>query len=138
MIDEQLERKSLSYSQGLGATPLVGLTMGELLDRTVARFPQPPALIVRQQDKRYTYWEFLREVERAARGLLGLGIQKGERVGIWATNCAEWVVTQFAVAKVGAILVNLNPAYGSGEFERALQQSRCSTLLMTRGFRKRD
>ena len=95
-------------------------------------------MIVRHQNKRYTYQEFLREVERAARGLLRLGIQKGERVGIWSTNYAEWVITQFAVAKIGAILVNLNPAYGTVEFEHALLQSGCSTLLMTQGFRKSD
>jgi len=74
----------------MGASPLAGLTVGELLDRTAARFPENPALIVRHQNKRYTYREFLREVERAARGLLRLGIQKGERVGIWSTNYTEW------------------------------------------------
>ena len=138
MSDEQQEVGNLSYSQGIGASPLAGLTVGELLDRTAARYPERPALIARHQNKRYTYHEFLREVERAARGLLRLGIQKGERVGIWSTNYAEWVITQFAVAKIGAILVNLNPAYGTVEFEHALQQSACSTLFMTRGFRKRD
>ena len=116
----------------------MGLTVGELLDRTATRYPERPALIARHQNKRYTYHEFLREVERAARGLLRLGIQKGERVGIWSTNYAEWVITQFAVAKIGAILVNLNPAYGTVEFEHALQQSGCSTLFLTRGFRGRD
>ena len=136
MSGEQQEVSNLSYSQGVGASPLVGRTVGELLDRTAARYPESPALIVRHQNKRYTYHEFRREVERAARGLLRLGIQKGERVGIWATNYAEWVITMFAVAKIGAILVNLNPAYGTVEFEHALQQSGCSTLFMTRGFRK--
>jgi fatty-acyl-CoA synthase len=129
---------SLSYSQGVGASPLSGLTIGELLDRTAARYPQNPALIVRHQNKRYTYHQFLREGERAARGLLRLGIQKGERVGIWATNYAEWVIAQFAVAKIGAILANLNPAYGTVEIEHALQQSECSTLMLSRGFRKSD
>ena len=138
MSDEQPEVGNLSYSQGLGISPLVGLTMGELLDRAAARHPHNPALIVRHQNKRYTYQEFLREVERAARGLLRLGIEKGERVGIWATNYAEWVITQFAVAKIGAILVNLNPAYGTVEFEHALRQSGCSTLFLTRGFHGRD
>jgi fatty-acyl-CoA synthase len=127
-----------SYSQGIGSAPLVGLTVGELLDRTAARFPDNPALIARHQNKRYTYQEFLCEVERAARGLLRLGIQKGERVGIWSTNYAEWVLAQFAVAKIGAILVNLNPAYGTVEFEHALRQSGCSTLFMSKGFRDRD
>jgi fatty-acyl-CoA synthase len=138
MGDGQHEMVNLSYGQGLGTSPLSGLTVGQLLDRTAARFPQNPALIVRHQNKRYTYDEFLREVERAARGLLRLGIQKGDRVGIWSTNYAEWVITQFAVAKIGAILVNLNPAYGTVEFEHALLQSGCSTLLMTQGFRKSD
>jgi fatty-acyl-CoA synthase len=138
MSDEQPEVGNLSYSHGTGALPLVGLTVGELLDRTATRYPERPALIDRDQNKRYTYQEFLREVERAARGLLCLGIQKGERVAIWSTNYAEWVITQFAVAKIGAILVNLNPAYGTVEFEHALQQSGCSTLFMTKGFRKSD
>jgi len=138
MSQEQEAVGNLSYSQGLGASPLVGLTVGELLDRTAARYPENLALIVRHQNKRYTYCELLREVERAARGLLRLGIQKGERVGIWSTNYAEWVITQFAVAKIGAILVNLNPAYGTVEFEHALQQSGCSTLFLARGFRKSD
>jgi fatty-acyl-CoA synthase len=138
MSSQQREAGNPSYSQGIGASPLVGLTVGEMLDRTAARYPDNPALIVRHQNNRYTYQELLREVERAARGLLRLGIQKGERVAIWSTNYAEWVITQFAVAKIGAILVNLNPAYGTVEFEHALQQSGCSTLLMTRGFRKSD
>ena len=138
MNAEPQATERLSYAHGLGTTQLLGLTMGELLDRTAARFPDNPALIARHQNLRYTYREFLQEVELVARGFLRLGIQKGDRVGIWSTNYAEWVITQFAVAKVGAILVNFNPAYGTVEFERALQQSGCSTLLMTRGFRKRD
>ena len=138
MSMERQEVTNLSYSQGVGALPLAGLTVGELLDRTASRFPDRPALIVRHQNQRYTYREFLHQVERAARGLLRLGIEKGDRVGIWATNYAEWVLTQFATAKIGAILVNLNPAYGTVEFEHALQQSACSTLILARGFRGRD
>jgi fatty-acyl-CoA synthase len=138
MTIERHEVASLSYSQGIGTTPLVGLTVGELLDRTATRFPDNPALIVRHQKLRYTYCEFLREVERAARGLLRLGISKGEKVGVWCTNYAEWVITQFAVAKIGAVLVNLNPAYGTVEFEHALRQSGCSTLFISKGFRDRN
>ncbi|MGA2985350.1 MAG: AMP-binding protein [Terriglobia bacterium] len=138
MSHEQEQVENLSYSHGIGLSPLVGLTVGELLDRTANRYPERPALIACHQNKRYTYSQFLREVERAARGLLRLGIQKGERVGIWSTNCAEWVIAQFAVAKIGAILVTLNPAYGTVEFEHALQQSACSTLFLTPGFRGRD
>jgi len=135
-IEQQAVRPS--YSHGIGSSPLVGLTVGQLLDRTATRFPERPALIVRHQNQRYTYYEFRNEVERAAKGLLALGIEKGERVGIWSTNHAEWVITQFAAAKIGAILVNLNPAYGTVEFEHALQHSGCSTLLLTKGFRGRD
>jgi len=138
MGNEQQEVGSLSYSHGVGTKPLAGLTLGELLDRTAGLYPDRPALIVRHQNQRYTYREFLREVERAARGLLRLGVQKGDRVGIWSTNYAEWVITMFAVGKVGAILVNLNPAFGTVEFEHALLQSGCSTLFLTSGFRGRD
>ena len=138
MTIERHEVASLSYSQGIGTAPLVGLTVGELLDRTAALFPDNPALIAKQQNKRYAYREFLREVERVARGLLRLGILKGEKVGIWCTNYAEWVIVQFAVAKTGALLVNLNPAYGTVEFQHALRQSGCSTLFMSKGFRNRD
>ena len=84
------------------------------------------------------YAELRDEVERAARGFLALGIKKGDRIGIWATNCAEWVVTQFATAKVGAILVNINPANRSVELEYALRQSQCQTLLLIQGFRDND
>jgi fatty-acyl-CoA synthase len=138
MKDEQQAVSQLSYSQGVSNSPLAGMCVGELLDQTAALYPERPALIVRHQNRRYTYREFLCEVERAARGLLRLGVEKGDRVGIWATNYAEWVITEFAVAKLGALLVNLNPAYGTVEFEHALRQSACSTLLMTRGFRRSD
>jgi fatty-acyl-CoA synthase len=137
-MDEQRAVGNLSYGHGLGSSPLAGMCVGELLDRTAALYPDRPALIVCHQNRRYTYREFRREVECAARGLLRLGVSKGDRVGLWATNYAEWVITQFAVAKLGALLVNLNPAYGSVEFEQALKQSTCSTLLVTRGFRDRD
>jgi fatty-acyl-CoA synthase len=113
---------SLSYSHGVGNSPLVGMCAGELLDRTAVLYPERPVLIVRHQNRRYRYREFLREVERAARGLLRWGVAKGNRVGLWATNCAEWVIIQFAVARLGALIVNLNPAYGKFEFEQALKQ----------------
>jgi fatty-acyl-CoA synthase len=112
--------------------------VGAMLDRIAGLYPDQPALISRHQNLRYTYREFLSEVERAARGLLHLGLQRGDRVGIWTTNYAEWIITMFAVTKIGAILVNLNPAYGTVEFEHAIQQSGCSTLVMMRGFRKSD
>ncbi len=130
--------RKLSYSCGAATVPLLGKCIGEGLDDTAAAHPDNDALVVRHQRKRYSYSELRDEVERAARGLLALGIQRGDRVGIWATNCAEWVVTQFAAAKVGAILVNINPANRSVELEYALHQSQCQTLVLIQGFRDND
>jgi fatty-acyl-CoA synthase len=124
-----------SYVSGTSDTPLLGMTIGDAFDRTVARFPEREALVVRQQGRRYT-WAALREaVDRCARGLLALGIRKGERVGFWAPNCAEWTITQFATAKIGAILVNINPAYRLHELEYTLNQSGCTALVMAPNFR---
>jgi fatty-acyl-CoA synthase len=130
--------RKLSYASGSAAVPLLGKCIGEVLDDTAAAHPDDDALVVRHQRKRYSYAELRDEVERAARGFLVLGIRRGDRVGIWATNCAEWVVTQFATAKVGAILVNINPANRSFELEYALHQSQCQTLVLIQGFRDTD
>jgi fatty-acyl-CoA synthase len=127
-----------SYACGAGAMPLLGRCIGEMLDRSAAVYPDRDALIVRHQEKRYTYRQLLQEVELAARGLLRLGIQKGDRVGIWATNCAEWVVLQFATAKAGAVLVNINPANRAFELGYVLDQSECQTLFLGEGFRDCD
>ena len=130
--------RKLSYACGAATVPLLGKCIGEVLDDTAAAHPDNDALVVRHQGKRYSYAELRTEVERAARGLLALGIRRGDRIGIWATNCAEWVVTQFATAKVGAILVNINPANRSVELEYALHQSQCQTLVLVQGFRDND
>lgn len=127
-----------SYACGAGTTPLLGLCIGEVLDGSAAAYPDCDALIVRHQEKRYTYRQLLREVELAARGLLRLGIQKGDRVGVWATNCAEWVVLQFATAKVGVVLVNINPANRAFELGYVLGQSECQALFLGEGFRDCD
>ncbi len=127
--------RRMSYVSGTSDTPLLGMTIGDAFDRTVARFPNREALVVRQQSLRYTYADLRDEVDRCARGLLALGIQKGERVGIWAPNRAEWTITQFATAKIGAILVNINPAYRLHELEYALNQSGCATLVTAPEFR---
>ena len=124
-----------SYVSGVSDTPLLGVTIGDLFDRTVARYPDNEALVSRQQGQRYTYAQLRDEVDRFARGLLALGVQKGERVGIWAPNRSEWTITQFATAKIGAILVNINPAYRLHELEYALNQSGCSTLVLAPEFR---
>jgi fatty-acyl-CoA synthase len=124
-----------SYTSGTSDTPLLGLTIGDAFDQTAARFPDREALVVRQQGLRYTYAQLREEVDRCARGLLALGIQKGQRVGIWAPNRAEWAITQLAAAKIGAILVNINPAYRLHELEYALNQSGCAALVMAPRFR---
>lgn len=118
--------------------PLLGRCIGEMLDRSATVYPDRDALIVRHQNLRYTYAQVLQQVELAARGLLRLGVNKGDRVGIWATNCAEWVMLQFAAAKVGAILVNINPANRAFELEYVLRQSECQALFLGEGFRDCD
>src|SRR3954469_22397092 len=129
---------ALSYSQGLGTIPLLGETIGESFDRAVAEHPDRDALVVRHQDVHMTYAELGEAVDRAARSLAGLGLQKGERLGIWAPNCAEWVVTQFATAKLGVILVNVNPAYRTSELAYALRQSGCKALIAAPEFKTSD
>jgi fatty-acyl-CoA synthase len=130
--------QELSIRSGGDQPALMDQCIGETLDQAAQRHPDAPALIVRQQRKRYTYQELLEDVDLVARGFLQLGVQKGDRIGIWATNCAEWVLTQFATAKIGAILVNINPAYRAYELEYALKQSECQTLLLIEGFRDCD
>jgi fatty-acyl-CoA synthase len=129
---------SLSYAHGVNAVPLLGETIGENLRRTVERFGDREALVVRNQNVRLTYTELWDLTTRAARGLLAKGVEKGDRVGIWAPNRFEWIVTQLAAARVGAILVNVNPAYKTIELEYALRQSGTSLLMLARGFRQAD
>jgi fatty-acyl-CoA synthase len=124
-----------SYLSGTSDTPLLGTTIGDAFDRTVARFPDRDALISRHQGLRYTWSTLQEEVNRFARGLLALGIQKGDRVGIWSPTYAEWTITQYASAKIGAILVNINPGYRLHELEYALNQSGCNTLVLAPAFR---
>jgi fatty-acyl-CoA synthase len=124
-----------SYASATADTPLLGMTIGEAFDRTVERFPDREALVARSQGLRYTWTQLRAEVDRCARGLMSLGIQKGDRVGIWAPNRSEWAITQFATAKIGAILVNINPAYRLHELEYALNQSGCVMLVSAPAFR---
>ena len=127
-----------SYASGVASKPLIGETIGENLERTVARFGDREALVVRHQDVRLTYEELNAQVDALARGLLGAGLRKGDRVGIWAPNRAEWVLTQFATAKAGIILVNVNPAYRTTELRYALDQSGCRMLVAARAFKTSD
>nr|WP_297461236.1 AMP-binding protein [uncultured Halomonas sp.] len=126
---------SPSYVSGVSEIPLMGQTIGDCFDATVARYPQRDALISRHQGLRYTWRELQAVVDRAARALLAIGVTKGERVGIWAPNCAEWAITQFATAKIGAVLVNINPSYRTHELEYALNQSGASTLVLQGAFK---
>ena len=129
---------SPSYAHGTTVVPLLGETIGENLRRTVERSAGREALVVPYQDFRATYSEFWDLVGRAARGLLARGINKGDRVGIWSPNRYEWTVIQFATARIGAILVNINPAYKSAELEYVLNQSGISFLVLARAFRTSD
>jgi fatty-acyl-CoA synthase len=115
----------LSYAHGASAEPLLGETIGENLERTAARVPDAEALVSVHQGLRYTYAQFNQAVDRLASGMRRAGLEKGDRLGVWGPNRAEWVLTQYATAKLGAILVNINPAYRTSELQYALGQSGC-------------
>ncbi|MBV8211153.1 MAG: AMP-binding protein [Burkholderiaceae bacterium] len=127
-----------SYVHGASGVPLIGETIGRHLDRTVARWADQDALIVRHQAVRWTYAEFQRRVDALARGLLALGLEPGDRVGIWSPNNSEWATTQFATAKAGLILVNINPAYRVSELEYAINKVGCKALIMASAFKSSD
>jgi fatty-acyl-CoA synthase len=128
----------LSYASGTSSLPLLGETIGENLRRTVDEHGDAEALVVPHQQYRATYSQLWEQVSLAARGLMARGVVKGDRVGIWAPNRFEWVVVQFATARIGAILVNINPAYRVTELEYALKQSGVSFLILARAFRHTD
>src|SRR5216110_2206363 len=111
-----------SYAHGTTETPLIGETIGANFQRTVARLPDAEALVSRHQGLRYTYAELNEAVDRLAAGLIASGLENGDRIGIWSPNCAEWVLTQFATAKAGLILVTVNPAYRLSELEYTLNK----------------
>ncbi len=127
-----------SYSSGTSAVPLLGDTIGDNLDRTVAAFGDRDALIDMPSRRSWSYLEFVAEVNAAALGLLELGVGKGDRVGIWAPNCPEWTIVQYATAKLGAILVNINPAYRVHELEFVLKQAGIRTIVAARSFKTSD
>jgi fatty-acyl-CoA synthase len=129
---------TLSYAHGTSAVHLLGETIGENLRRTVERFGDREALIVRHQNYRATYRELWDQVDLTARGLLSRGVKTGDRVGVWAPNRFEWVMLQYATARVGAILVNINPAYRAVELEYALNKCGVSLLCLAEGFRQAD
>ncbi len=124
-----------SYTSGTSDIPLLGLTIGDQFDLTAETYPDNPALIARQQNIRLTYRELQEQVNLCAKGLMQLGLRKGQRIGIWSPNRAEWCVTQFATSKIGAILVNINPSYRLHELEYVLKQSGCSALIISPAFK---
>jgi fatty-acyl-CoA synthase len=126
----------LSYVSGTSDIPLLARTIGQQLDRTAAAHPGADAVVSRHQGVRLTYAELHSAVERVARALLAVGVDKGDRVGMWSPNNVEWMLVQYATAKVGAVLVNINPAYRSHELEYALRQSGVSVLIAARAFRR--
>lgn len=128
----------LSFVSGVGGKPLIYQTIGNVLREAAERFPQREALVVRHQDVRWTYAELLQRVDDLAAGLIALGFAPGDRVGIWAPNCAEWVLTQFATARAGLILVNINPAYRTHELEYALNKVGCKGLVTASRFKSSD
>ncbi len=129
---------TLSYNSGISDVPLLGETIGENLERTVARFGDREALVDVAAGTRWTYAQFDTAVNRVANGLRTRGIVKGNRVGIWAPNCAEWVIAQYATAKIGAILVNINPAYRTHELQYVVGQSGLSLLISAVSFKTSD
>ena len=128
----------LSYAHGAVATPLLGETIGDNLRRTAARVGDRDALVSCHQGTRLTYAQLDAAVDRVARGLIGLGLRAGDRVGMWSPNNVEWVLVQYATARAGIILVNINPAYRTSELEYALRQSGCRVLIAARAFKASD
>jgi fatty-acyl-CoA synthase len=126
---------TMSYVSGAGAVALLGETIGQRLDRTVARFPDRLALVVRQQGVRLTWRQIGEQVDALAAGLLTLGLEPGDRVGIWSPNNAEWLLTQLATARAGLVLVCINPAYRLHELDYALNRVGCRALVTATAFK---
>ncbi len=127
-----------SYMSGPESTPLSHETIGECLEETAHRFPDHLALVSRHQNVRWSYREYLEQINRFAAGLLAIGIGIGDRVGIWSPNCYEWCLTQFATAKIGAIMVCINPAYRLYELEYALNKVECRAIITAERFKSSD
>ena len=129
---------NLSYTSGASQYPLLGETIGENLRNTVAKYPQQEALVCVDQNYRATYTEFYSQTEQIAKALVAIGLKKGDRVGIWAPNRAEWTLLQYATARVGMILVNLNPAYKENELEFVLNQAEISAVFASLHFKSSE
>ena len=128
----------LSYVHGASDQPLIGKTIGQFFDDACAKWATRPALVVRHQKVRLSYAELREAVDKLAAGLLTLELNPGDRIGIWSPNNSEWVLTQFASAKAGLILVNINPAYRTAELEYALNKVGCKALILAERFKTSD
>jgi fatty-acyl-CoA synthase len=137
-MDTRTEHLQLSYASGPGDVPLIGRTIGDDLAATVARLPDHEALVDVPTGRRWTYAELDVSVDRVASALLHDGVAKGDRVGIWSPNCAEWVLVQYATARIGAVLVNINPAYRTHELQYVLNQSSIRLLIAAPSFKTSD
>jgi len=126
----------ISYAHGASDIPLLGETIGQSLRSSAERFPDAEALVVPFQNYRATYSQFWKQTTEVAKSLLAYGVEKGDRVGLWSANRYEWVIIQYATARMGAVLVNINPAYRPVELKYALKQSGVSLLIMSKGFRQ--
>jgi len=138
MSDTQAKRALPSYDHGASSTRLLGRTIGQAFDQTAAQYADKEALVVLDQGVRWTWKELSQRVDALACGLLALGLEPGDRVGIWAPNCSEWTLTQFATAKAGLILVNINPAYRRAELEYALNKVECKALVLAPALKTSD
>jgi fatty-acyl-CoA synthase len=130
--------QQLSYVHGAHDVPLIGETIGPFLSNIVRQYGDNEALVVPHQDVRWTYKEFDERVSRLAAGLLALGLRPGDRIGIWSQNCAEWVLVQFATARAGLVMVNINPAYRRSELEYVLDKVQCAALILSPAFKSSD
>jgi fatty-acyl-CoA synthase len=127
-----------SYDHGTSATPLISGTIGEALDKAAERWPDREAVVMRDQAIRLTFEELRREVDRLATGLIALSLRPGDRIGIWSPNRIEWILTQYATAKAGLIMVNINPGYRAAELEYALNKVECRALVTAVLFKTSD
>ena len=132
-----MAKLKLSYVHGASDKPLLGETIGQFFDAACAKWAARPALVVRHQKVRMSYGELRAAVDKLAAGLLTLGLHPGDRIGIWSPNNSEWVLTQFATAKAGLILVNINPSYRVAELEYALNKVGCKALILAEALQDR-
>ncbi|WP_421555206.1 AMP-binding protein [Pseudomonas kitaguniensis] len=133
-----MDQPNPSYSRGVQGKPLLAMTIGEAFDHTVVQHADGEALVVRHQQRRYSWRQLAETVDLHARAFLTLGMQAGDRLGIWAPNCAEWCISQIASAKLGVILVTINPAYRSSELDYVLKQAGCQWLVCAGSFKSSD